>query len=254
METQDAAGCACSQNVGAQERIGSVVAGTAALVVALERRGWAGLSLALMGAGLLKRGFTGNCQLYSLLNVTTNDGKPHALTEPLTQRVKVQRTVTVNATPAKLYAFWRKLDNLPRFMDHLISVEQTGENRSHWVAKAPGNFQVAWDAQITEDTPDHKIAWKSLPGSDVVNEGSVTFTAAPGDRGTEVRVVLRYEALGGKVGQLFARLLGQEPTGQIADDLRRFKQVMEAGEIARVDGQPQGQKTAVGKILQGAGL
>ena len=120
-------------------------------------------------------------------------------------------------------------------MKHLESVTEMGNGRSHWKAKAPAGSSVEWDAEITADQPNELIAWHSLGDADVSNSGMVRFTEAPGDRGTEVHVDLRYDPPGGAIGALFAKMFGEEPGGQIADDLRRFKQVMEIGEVMLSD-------------------
>jgi uncharacterized membrane protein len=126
-----------------------------------------------------------------------------------------------------VYQFWRNFENLPRFMDHLESVTVLDENRSHWVAKAPAGTRVEWDAVIHNEIQNELIAWRSLPKADVNNAGSVHFNSA-GDGATEVRVVLSYQPPAGKLGAVVAKLLGEEPSTQVDDDLRRFKQVMEA--------------------------
>jgi uncharacterized membrane protein len=153
--------------------------------------------------------------------------------------VVTKRGVTVRRSPAECYAYWRDFENLPRFMRHLESVTVTGENRSHWVAKAPAGQTVEWDAETTEDVPDERIAWRSVEGSDVRNAGAVEFRAAPGGRGTEVRVTLEYEPPLGKLGSKVAMLWREEPGQQVHDDLRHFKQVMETGEIVLSDATKQ---------------
>ncbi len=156
--------------------------------------------------------------------------------------LRLQATVTVNKTPQEAYAFWRDLTNLPRFMMHLESVTATAGDatRSHWVAKAPLGRSVSWDAEITSEEPGQRLAWRSLPGSRIDNAGTVHFAEAPGDRGTEVKVVLHYDVPGGRLGRAVAKLFGEEPVQQVRDDLRRFKQVMETGDIVRSDGLPHG--------------
>jgi uncharacterized membrane protein len=156
--------------------------------------------------------------------------------------LRLQATVTVNKTPDEAYAFWRDLTNLPRFMTHLESVTPAGDDasRSHWVAKAPFGTSVSWDALITSEDPGQRLAWRSLPGSRIDNSGTVHFAAAPGDRGTEVKVVLHYDVPGGRLGRAVARLVGEEPVQQVRDDLRRFKQVLETGDLVRSDGLPGG--------------
>lgn len=156
----------------------------------------------------------------------------------------VKKAITVNRSPEDLYQFWHDFENLPRFMDHLESVQVTGERRSHWRAKAPGGATVEWDVEIVDDRPNELIAWRSLPGGAVDNAGSVRFTPAPGGRGTEVRVELRYDPPGGALGATVARLFGEEPGQQVQDALRRFKQLMETGEITRSEASMRGRGPA----------
>jgi uncharacterized membrane protein len=148
--------------------------------------------------------------------------------------IHVMRSITVNRAPEDVYRFWHRLENLPLFMDHLESV--TVENgRSHWKARAPAAMSVEWDAEIVTDRPNEAIAWRSVEGADVPNRGSVTFRPAPGGRGTELHVELEYEPPGGRVAGVIAKLFGEEPGEQIEGDLRRFKQVMETGEVLHSD-------------------
>ncbi|OLC49134.1 MAG: cyclase [Acidobacteria bacterium 13_1_40CM_65_14] len=154
--------------------------------------------------------------------------------------VNVEEAFTINASPEELYVFWRNFELLPRFMNHLVEVRQLDLLRSHWVAKAPAGRTVEWDAEIINEIPGELIAWRTLPGSDVVSAGSVSFKCAPGGRGTEVRVRLQYEPPAGKVGATIAWLLGHDPAYTIHEDLRRFKQLIECGEIPTTKGQPRG--------------
>jgi uncharacterized membrane protein len=131
-----------------------------------------------------------------------------------------------------VFQFWRNFENLPRFMDHLESVTVVDEDRSHWVAKAPAGTRVEWDAVIHNEIENELIAWRSLPGADVNNAGSVHFASHEQGNGTTVTVVLSYEPPAGKLGEAVAKLFGEEPSNQVADDLRRLKQVMEAAEPA----------------------
>jgi uncharacterized membrane protein len=142
---------------------------------------------------------------------------------------RIDRTVVIGRSASDLYRFWRRFENLPRFMDNLESVTVLDDRRSHWVAKGPLGARIEWDAEVHNEIPNELIAWRSLPGSEVDQAGSVHFTPTP--EGTDVRVVLRYAAPGGKPGDAMARALGDDPSRQIADDLRRLKQVMEAGDI-----------------------
>jgi uncharacterized membrane protein len=155
------------------------------------------------------------------------------------QSMELKATTTVVKPPQEVYAFWRQLDNLQTFMAHVEEVRSDGD-KSHWRATAPFGQTVEWDAEITEDVPGERIAWKSLADADIDNSGVVRFLAAPGDRGTEVHVTLNYSVPAGKLGEALAKYFGEDPHQQLDDDLRRFKQAMETGQIVRSDGAPWG--------------
>jgi uncharacterized membrane protein len=142
----------------------------------------------------------------------------------------VRKAITIRKSPEEVYRFWRSFENLPRFMSHLKSVRDLGNGRSHWQAEGPGGKTVEWDAETTAARPNELIAWRSVEGSDVDNAGQVRFTPAPGGRGMEIHVDLRYKLPGGKLGATLAKLFGKEPGQEVAGDLRRLKQVLEAGE------------------------
>jgi uncharacterized membrane protein len=152
-----------------------------------------------------------------------------------TRGIQVVEAITLNRPRQEVYGFWRNFENLPRFMEHLESVEVIDDRRSRWRAKAPAGATVEWEAEITEDRPGELIAWRTLPDSEVPNSGVVRFRDAPGNRGTEVVVELNYDPPGGRLGALVAKLFGEEPSQQVKGDLRRFKQVMEIGEIVNSD-------------------
>ena len=153
--------------------------------------------------------------------------------------ILTKRSVTVGKPVAEVYAFWRDFENFPQFMRHLESVTDIGDGRSHWVAKAPAGKEVQWEAEITEDIENERIAWRSVEGSEVYNAGAVEFMPAPGGRGTEVRVELEYDPPFGKLGSKVAMLWREEPGQQVQDSLRHFKQVMEVGEITISDATKQ---------------
>jgi uncharacterized membrane protein len=150
-------------------------------------------------------------------------------------RVHVKEQITIGRPPEELYRFWRDFQNLPVFMEHLQSVRVIDDRRSRWTARAPAGSSVEWEAEITEDRPNERISWRSTAEADVPNWGTVHFAPAPGGRGTEIHVELRYDPPGGKLGALVARLFGEEPGQQVKDDLRRLKQVMETGEVVYSD-------------------
>lgn len=147
----------------------------------------------------------------------------------------IVRAITINRPRPDIYAHWRNFENLPGFMEHLESVEIIDEHRSLWKAKAPAGTSVEWEAEIVEDRPGELISWRSIPGIGVLNAGTVRFLDAPGGRGTEVRVDLRYDPPAGAAGVAVARLFGEEPAQQVQRDLQRFKNVMETGEVMRSD-------------------
>ncbi|HVV00643.1 MAG TPA: SRPBCC family protein [Verrucomicrobiae bacterium] len=154
-------------------------------------------------------------------------------------RVEVRRAVTINRSPDELYRFWRDFENLPKFMNHLKSVERIDDKQSHWTARGPGGSSVEWVARIVTDRPDEMISWRSVAG-DVDTSGSVRFEKAPGNRGTILHVAFEVTPPAGVLGSLVAKIFGESPTKQVAVDLLRLKQLIETGEIARTEGQAAG--------------
>jgi uncharacterized membrane protein len=230
-----------AHNVARPERIGSVALGAALITYGARRRGPAGAIAALVGGAFVHRGATGNCMVYRAMGVSTGSSEAlltprrdvtgRAATVNARKAIKLERSVTIDAPRAALYAFWRNFANLPQFMEHLIEVRVDSPQRSHWIAKGPAGATVEWDAEIINDVPDSLIAWKTVGHTDVPNAGSVHFSDAPGGRGTIVKVEVDYEPPAGKLGALVARLFGEDPDRQIREDLRKFKQLIETGEI-----------------------
>lgn len=227
-------------NVGDLERWASLVGGGALALLGLSRGSLGGLGLAALGGALVYRGASGHCPMYGALGVSTAEPRGPATAIPAHHGVKVERSVTINRSQEDLFRFWRNFENLPRIMSHLESVHLTGGNRSHWVAKGPLGMRVEWDAELYTERPNELISWRSLPGSEVDTTGSVHFLPAPGGRGTEVKVVLKYDPPAGKAGAAVAGLLGHAPGGLIKDDLCRLHALMEAGEVPTTEGQPRG--------------
>ena len=154
--------------------------------------------------------------------------------------IHVKKSVMINRPVEEIYRYWRDFKNLPQVMEHLESVQVIDEKRSRWAAKGPAGKRIEWEAEITDDRRNELIAWRSLEGSSVENSGSVRFEEAPGGRGTLVRVELNYRPPAGLLGATIAKLLGEEPKLQVQEDLRRLKQLMEAGEVITTEGQPAG--------------
>jgi uncharacterized membrane protein len=211
------------------ERWASLIGGGAMVLMGLRQGSLRGALTALAGGGLLYQGATKQSTIQKAQEAIG-----------LNQPIKVEKTVTINKSAEELYRFWHDFENLPTFMKHLKSVKVYNEKRSHWIANAPLDNTVEWDADILEDRENEFISWASVEGADVDNSGFVRFKKAPGDRGTEVKVVLEYNPPGGALAATVAKLFGEEPEQQIGDELRRFKMLMEAGEIATTEGQPSG--------------
>jgi uncharacterized membrane protein len=219
-------------NVSETERWLSLIGGGALAAFGLGRRSLAGLALAVAGGALVYRGLTGHSHLYGTLGMNTADHHGPQTSVAAGHGVKVERTILINAPREELYQFWRNLENLPRVMHHLKSIENLGNKRSHWVASTPLGKTVEWNAEIINDKENELIAWRSLEGAGVDNAGSVHFTEAPNRPGTEVKVVLKYDPPGGQLTANIARLFGKAPGQLIMEDLLRFKHLMESGQAA----------------------
>jgi uncharacterized membrane protein len=142
--------------------------------------------------------------------------------------VHVNAQVEVRKPPHEVFEFWKRLENLPQFMEHLESVERTGATRSHWVARAPLGQTVDWEAQIVSEDQDRRISWRSLEGSEIANAGTVTFEPAGSPDATLIKVQLKYNPPAGKVGAVVASLFGEAPHQQLDQDLARLRDILEA--------------------------
>jgi uncharacterized membrane protein len=240
-------------NVGKVERWLSMVAGGALAAYALKRREVPGGAAAIAGAALLYRGATGHCDVYHALGIDRSYGTAarDRGTGIIADRgsdtraqlggdrgIHVEESVTINRPLSELYRFWRNFENLSQFMQHLESVSMREEGISHWVARGPAGMRVEWDARIINEVDNKVIGWQSLEGSTISTAGSVNFDEDP--HGTRVSVHLQYNPPGGKAGAAVARMFGEEPNQTIREDLRRLKQLLEAGEIPTTEGQPSG--------------
>ena len=215
------------RNISNLERGLSLIGGGALVLYGL-RRSLGNLALMLGGGALIYRGLTGYCAAYQALGVNTAH-------RDMSHGVALRATITVNKPAAEVYRFWRHLENHPRFMQHIESVVSTNGKRSHWVAKAPLPVPIEWDADIVAERENAMLSWRSLPGADVENAGTVRFRELPNGRGTEVRVRLEYAPPGGVVGVTVANLFKTLTEQQLKEDLRRFKQIIETGETPTAD-------------------
>src|SRR5579884_4050841 len=243
-----------SVNLSTPERLASVIGGGALAVWGAQKRTFPGLAMAAVGGFIMYRGATGHCDVYQALGMHSDHRRGRQRGVPYELGIRVDKSVTINKPRAEVYKFWRNFENLPRFMRHLESVTEVDNRHSHWVAKAPAGRTVAWEAEIINEIENELIGWQSMENATVENAGSVHFEDAPGGRGTVVRIELQYNPPGGSIGAALAKLFGEEPGQQISEDLWRFKQLMEAGEIATTSGQPHGTRSASVKALHGLGL
>jgi uncharacterized membrane protein len=212
------------------ESWGALGAGVVLLLLGATRRSAAGVCIAAASTPLLYRGITGRWPAF-LAGYMSSDDTKTALGG--NRGLHVLEAIRLELPIEEVYRFWRRLENLPRFMTHLDSVIQSSERRSHWVAAGPGGLRVEWEAEIINEVENRTLGWRSLPGSDVVTAGAVNFDTVRGGRSTQVTVHLQYAPPAGHVGACAAALLGRAPSQTIREDLRRFKQILEAGEIAQ---------------------
>ena len=232
-------------NVGSAERSASVAAGALLAVLGISRRSLPGMLVAGIGGMMLYRGATGHCHVYDAMGIDTAADEQRQLSEEeiAAKGIHVEQAMLINRTPEDLYAFWRDFSNLPRFMTHLERVDvREGGKRSHWVAQLTriAGGKLEWDAEITREDLNSAIAWRSLPGSDIDTAGEVTFRPALGDRGTEVHVYMNFVPPAGGLARMFPSFFTKATRRMIRSDLRRFKALMEVGEIPTVEGQPMG--------------
>jgi len=231
-------------NVMMVERALSVFTGSALLWYGLRNRGMTAAGAAVVGSGLLARGMTGHCQLYDALGISTASEEERSAPK---RAIRVKKTVTINAPRETLYRFWRDIENLPRFMRHLRAVHRLDDRRSHWIVNGPAGTEIEWDADVLTDVENEHIAWQSTEQSPLYTAGAVHFHPAPRGRGTEVKVVLHYTPPAGAWGAAVAQIFQENPEQQIEDDLRRFKSLIEAGEIPTTVGQPTGASSMLGR-------
>jgi uncharacterized membrane protein len=213
--------------------------GAALLIWGWKQRSWRGTLLSSVGVDLLNWSLTGH-YLHEALGMVALTSKGLAAIVPHQLGVRVNRSIMVNRPVDEVYRFFRDFKNFSRFMTHVNDVREADETYSRWFVKGPAGMELEWDAEIISDEPNKLISWRSINSPEVESAGSVRFERAPGDRGTFVRVSLNYMPPAGALGAAIAKLFGEEPEAQIKEDLRRLKQILEAGEVATTKGQPMG--------------
>jgi len=234
-------------NVGKAERWMSVLAGGALAGVALRSRSPAAAAAAIAAAALVWRGATGHCDVYQAAGMNTARGRTRNGRGPRTRAdfdsdtrarlggqrgIVVEESVTIRRDIDDVYRFWRQLDNLPRFLTHLESVNFRPDGTSHWVAHGPAGMRMEWDARIINEVENDVIGWQSLEGSQVATAGSVHFSESK--LGTTLRVHFQYDPPGGRFGAAVAALFGEDPARAVRDDLRRLKRILENEDSVRV--------------------
>ena len=218
-------------NIGVGESWAAKAGGGALIAYGLSRGTIGGAFLALGGGALLYHGLGRRSQVYEALGVTGEDATPAS--NPLTRHIHTRDTVTINRPASELYRFWRDPANLPRFMKPIEEVRPIGERQTHWVACNPlGGSPIEWDAEIYDERENERIAWRTIGGAPLDHEGCVEFHPAAIGRGTRVTVETSYRPPGGVLGAAAAKLFSDNPRRQASENLRRFKQLMETGEIA----------------------
>lgn len=231
MNTNSSTGAKASVNVNKLERISSILAGTALLYAGFKKgnnilkknnSNPAKVAIAVAGGYLIYRGATGHCDVYSLAG---KDKLPDTV-----KNINIRTSVTVNKPRAEVYAFWRKLSNLPLFMEHLKKVDVIDEKRSHWEAKVPGGLgTIEWDAEIVKEIDGELLGWNSLPHATINNAGKVEFRDAD-ENGTEIRVVITYRAPFGDIGEGITSLFNPAFEKIIKNDVKNFKRYIETGD------------------------
>lgn len=220
-------------NVGTRERIASIAGGALVAAYGLKRFSVGGMALIAAGGALLVRGLSGFCPLNAAIGRDSSEGQQRG--------IELQTSLTVDRPRSEVYDYWRRLENLPQFMKHLADVRQVSARHSEWVARVPKDMgTIEWDAEIVAEEEDQRLAWRSVNGADVDHAGEVRFEDAPGGRGTEVHVNLAYRPPAGGIGKAASRLLNPAFEQMVKEDLRRFKHVMETGEMPTIEGQPVG--------------
>lgn len=230
-----------SINVGQSERLISVISGGLLAFYGLKRGHWSGIITALLGGELLRRGLTGHCYLYQLLDISTFEESPSTIMPlPHNEGFQVKRAITIEKPVEDLYRLWRDVEVAPRYMRHIRAVHPTGERTSHWIGELPGGTRIEWDSEITEDVPNRLIVWQITGKALTGTAGQIVFTPVPHRKAAEVRLTMDFPLAVGAFGTSIGMLFAHGPEQEVRENLRRFKEFAETGEIATTEGQPTG--------------
>lgn len=219
-----------SEEASSARRYGYVISGSLLMYLGIKKGSWLGSLITIAGADLVAKGFTGQ-HLPAVVGLTGLKGKGARARIAHQEGVKVERSVSVMVSPEEAYNFVRNFEQWPAYMKHVQSVRVIDDKLSHWTVKAPAGTTVEWDAEIINEIPNELIAWRSINSPDIESAGSLRFEALPGNRGTMISAEFQYLPPAGVIGVAIAKLFGEEPEIQVKDDLRRLKQLLEAGEI-----------------------
>lgn len=221
-----------STNIGPLEQILSLGIGSGLIVHGLTQKTRHGILPLLFGSGLVIHGLTSHSRLYEAIGI--DESQRSHIRHPLNRTVHFRESITINRSPEDLYSFWRDFKNLPRFMQSIVAVKELDDRHSRWQARGPFNKEFHWEAEILEERKNEIIKWRTIEiNSNLEHEGVFSLRRAPGNRGTILSLDCRWTPPGGVFGAATAKLLPEDPGRQVSEDLRRFRQLMEAGEISR---------------------
>lgn len=208
---------------------GALLAGGALAVFGLARRSKTGIALAAAGGALAYSGFKNQTAAESPIVATS---------------------LVVNCTPQEAYRLWRDLENMPLFMNHIESVTRVDNRRYKWVAVTPLGVKLQWNIEIDTDREAEMISWHSMPGSDIGVSGEIQFRPAPANRGTLLVVVVEYRPTARGTSRVLSSIVGKTPSLFLRQDLRRFKALVETGEIPTTEGQPHGPRSVLAGVAR----
>jgi uncharacterized membrane protein len=233
------------KNVADWERLASIGLGAALVTTAVARRRALGPAI-LTGAALVYRGASGSCPVYRAAGLSSREtGRPAFAQDQ--QHRRVTASVTINRPAAEVFAFWRELENLSAIFKGVDHVERIDDRYTRWSWRGPGGMRFEWMAETTE-APPHRLSWRSLPGADLDTSGTVRFTDLTRG-GCEVTVTMDYDQPGGPAATAALWVMGRTPEGELREDLRRLKHVLETGELP-IGGDPSGRRTARSRAIQ----